>query len=246
MKQLLSAILLVTIPYFLQAQAKSFFSSSGEVNFSSAKIISENGNEGGAIVRFAPWFNLQMYRNTDYKSHGYFYGLSIRNIGFIYEKDNEKWKARTYNIGVPLGLKWGDVENGNFVYLGYEIEFPINYKEKYFKDEVKERKFNVWFSDRVSTFTHSAFIGYNFKNGPNLKFKYYFTEFFNKNFNNEGITDSRDLRFPGRGTEGDADYIAPRDYLTVNIFYLALTWDMFSKPEYYKQTVKKESLQSMY
>jgi hypothetical protein len=130
--------------------------------------------------------------------------------------------------------------------MGYEFEAVLQYKEKYFNGEDKERKNSVWFSDRVSPFTHAGFIGYNFKGGFNVKFKYYFTEFFNKNFDNSGITDPRDLRFPGKGKEGDVNYIAPRDYLKVNVLYVALTWNMFRKPIYYTTYEKKEATQSVY
>lgn len=241
MKKVLFFCMVTVLSYNVHSQATKFYSVAGEVNFSSAKIISESGVEGGDVMRFAPWFNIQSLYNVDYKDHGYFWGFTIRNIGFIYENGNEKWKARTYNVGIPIGLKWGNT-NGNFAYVGYEFEMPIHYKEKYFLGEDKEGKNEVWFSDRVSQFTHSGFIGYNFKGGFNLKFKYYFTEFFNKDFDNSGITDSKDLRYPGRGTEGDADYIAPREYLKVNIFYLALTWNMFTKPYYYTHYDSKKEM----
>lgn len=226
-------------------QATNFISAAGEMNFSGAQIVTESGDEGNNIVRFAPWFNLQVYNNTDYRNHGFFIGLSVRNIGFIYEKDDEKWKVRNYAAGIPLGLKWGDMK-GSFVYAGYEFEVPLHYKEKYFKGEDKERKNSVWFSDRVSPFTHAGFVGFNFKGGFNVKFKYYFTEFFNPEFNNSGITDARDIRYPGKGKAGDADYVPAREYLKVNVLYMALAWDMFKRPTTYTFYEKKESTQSVY
>ena len=148
MKKLLVLSIISLIVLDSYSQAERYMSAAWEVNFSSARIKSESGSEGGAIMRFAPWFNLQFYNNIDFDNSGYFVGFSIRNIGFIYEKNNEKWKARNYALGIPIGLKFGDVKGGNFIYAGYEFEVPIHYKEKYFKDEVKERKFGVWFSDR--------------------------------------------------------------------------------------------------
>jgi len=216
-----------------------YASVSGEMNFSGARIISESGDEGGNIMRFAPWFNLQMLNNWDGKNHGFFAGFNIRNIGFIYEKVNEqnvteKWKVRTYNVGIPVGLKWGDM-NGTFLYLGYEFEMPINYKEKHFTGETKDRKFNVWFSDRVNTFTHAGYVGFNFKNGFNVKVKYYFTEFFNTNFNRETVRNEvKDIRHPDR------------EDLTVNVFYFALTWNMFRKPVYYYDYNRTEKSDQMY
>lgn len=232
MKNIGVFLILIALSIQVHAQARRFVSTSWEVNFSSASIKSESGLEGGADMRFAPWLNLQFYNNIDYDHSGYFVGFSIRNIGFIYEKDNEKWKARNYALGIPLGFKFGDVKEGNFMYAGYEFEVPIHYKEKYFKDEVKERKFGVWFSNRVSPITHAGFVGYNFKSGFNLKFKYYFTEFFNKNFDNSNITNEQDLRYPGQGDPGDENYIPAREYLNVHVFYLTVSWNMFRKPEY--------------
>ena len=260
MKKALSLILFSLFVLFLNAQDDSkstnsnitkYASVSGEINFSGAKIITESGEEGGNILRFAPWFNLQMLTNWDSKNHGFFAGFTIRNIGFIYEKTNEdniteKWKARTYNAGIPIGFKWGDMD-GTFFYAGYEFEVPFNYKEKYFIGENKDRKFNVWFSDRVNTFTHSGFIGFNFKNGFNIKAKYYFTEFFNSDFNNASVQDPKDIRYPGNGlASNDPNYIAPREYLTVNVFYFALTWNMFRKPYYYYDYNRTEKADQMY
>lgn len=197
-------------------------------------------------MRFAPWFNIQFYNNWDGRNTGFFAGFTIRNIGFIYENDNnEKWKSRTYNLGVPVGFKWGDM-NGTFMYLGYELELPIHYKEKYFTGETKQEKFTVWFSDRVSTFTHAGFLGFNFKHGFNVKFKYYFTEFFNPDFDNSDLKPS-DIRYAGNGLDpNDPDYVAPREYLTVNNFYVALTWNMFRKPYYYYTYDKTEKADQMY
>ncbi len=228
-------------------EATRFVSASGEINFSSARIVTESGTEGGNVLRFAPWFNIQMYNNIDYKNHGYFMGFTVRNIGFIYKKDNEKWIARNYALGIPLGLKWGNMKGGNFLYLGYEFEMPINYRERYYRNDSKERVFNIWFSDRVTQFTHAGFLGFNFRSGFNVKFKYYFTEFLNSSFNNASIDDDRDLRYPGNGLDpSDPNYIAPRDFLKVNVAYISVTWNMFRKPYYYTHIEKKEKAESVY
>ena len=255
MKKALSLFLSLFLLLYVNAQDDSKFNNSGktryasvsgEINFSGAKIITESGEEGGNVMRFAPWFNLQMLNNWDGKNHGFFTGLTIRNVGFIYQKDNEKWKVRTYNAGIPIGLKWGDM-NGTFLYFGYEFEVPFNYKEKYFNGESKDRKFNVWFSDRVNSFTHAGFIGFNFKGGFNIKAKYYFTEFFNPDFNNSTITDPKDIRYPGNGlANNDPNYKPAREYLNVNVFYVALSWNMFRKPYYYYDYDRTEKADQMY
>ena len=255
MKKIISLLLSFFFVLLLNAQddtksttpnTANYLSVSGEINFSGAKIITESGEEGGNIMRFAPWFNMQFLNNWDRKNYGFFAGFTIRNIGFIYKIDNEKWKVRTYNAGIPVGFKWGDM-NGTFLYLGYEFEMPFNYKEKYFIGETKDRKFNVWFSDRVNTFTHAGFVGFNFKNAFNIKAKYYFTEFFNPDYNAPPNEDPKDIRYPGNGLqEGTTGYVAPREYLTVNVFYVAVTWNMFRKPYYYYDYNRTEKADQMY
>lgn len=217
-----------------KSKRMSYISSAGEVNFSGARIVTESGQEGENVMRFAPWFNLQVYNNWDGRSTGLFLGLTVRNVGFIYKDGNEKFKLRTYNVGVPVGFKLGDM-NGMFLFAGYEFELPLAYKEKYFRDEVKISKKTIWFSDRVQSFYHSTFVGLNFNNGFNLKFKYYLTEFFNPDFDNSGITDPNDIRYPGDPDNADPELQDSREYITANVFYLGLSWYMFSKPyNYYR------------
>jgi hypothetical protein len=97
-----------------------YFSSSIEWNISMA-ALDVNGNDRGNIVRFTPFFNIQAMANYDLsKAAGFFAGLSIKNIGFIYDvPDSEfKYKFRTYNAGLPVGLKLGEMDHA-LVYLGY-------------------------------------------------------------------------------------------------------------------------------
>ena len=81
--------LIISHSLVAQEEPVRFVSAAWEINFSSAKIVSETGEEGGADLRFAPWFNLQFYNNIDKESHGFFYGFTIRNIGFIYRNGEE-------------------------------------------------------------------------------------------------------------------------------------------------------------
>jgi hypothetical protein len=91
-------------------------------------------------------------------------------------------KVRTYNLGIPVGIKIGNM-NGTYVFGGYTVEFPLNYKEKTFINEEKA-KFNTWFSDRTQI-QQALVAGIQFPYGANIKFKYYFTDFYDK-----GYTDS--------------------------------------------------------
>lgn len=218
---LLSLVLAIFIigSALAQDNSKSYFTSGTEFIFSWASI-DMNDQDVSSVMRFTGWFHLQGMYNYDFgKSAGFFAGLALRNVGLIYDHPTEegvRMKHRTYNLGIPVGLKVGKM-NGMHAYAGYEIEFPYNYKEKKFVNEVKEEKFNVWFSDRVPVLYHTVLVGVQFKYGLNLKFKYYLTNFFNQNFsevNQEtGVTE-----YPYQNTEAQ-------------IFYVSLCFNLFRNTE---------------
>ena len=198
---------------------KWYRTSGGEWIFSSA-ILDVNGNDQGSIIRFSPVVNAQLLANRDFSSKaGLFVGLSVRNIGFIYDVPDTslRFKFRTYDVGVPIGIKIGNMD-GTMLFAGYEIEFPLNYKEKRFENEKKEDKFNVWFSDRTERVFHTVMLGLHFRGGATLKFKYHITNFHNKNF-----------------TE-DVDGVQVKPYagLNANIIYVSLGYGLFKKPETWK------------
>lgn len=205
-----------------QIDAQSFYTtSSGELILSFADINSGDQPKPQNIVRFSPWFNVQMLGNYDFnKNLGMFFGLNVRNVGYI-AQDNAtqiKKKYRVYDMGIPIGLKLG-VLDGFFIYGGYEFELPFNYKEKTFESEVKTDKFDVWFSDRVPTFYHAVFVGLQFPYGANLKLKYYLTPFHNTDY--VEIVDGIESK--------------PYEHLETHVFYLALTFTMFRNSKvYYK------------
>ena len=163
---------------------EAYFSSGSEWIFSTP-ILDVNGSDKGAVVRFAPFFNVQGMLNYDLSSSfGLFTGLSMRNQGFIYKVPNDsldvRIKFRTYNLGIPVGFKVGTMNN-TLVYLGYEFELPFNYKEKRFENEKKE-KFDVWFSKRSAPFYQSVFIGFQGPGSSTLTIRYYLTNFHNKDY----------------------------------------------------------------
>jgi hypothetical protein len=175
------------------SQSKSYWSSGGEMLFSFANI-SDQGIDESSTLRWAPVINLQGTYNHDIGSKaGFFSGLAVRNVGYIYDGYQERtavegemgnWykkKFRTYNIAVPLGLKFGNMD-GMFIYGGYEVELPFVYKEKTF-DQGDKIDSNVdWFSSRVETFQHGFVAGVQFPYGLNVRFKYYMSEFHNQDY----------------------------------------------------------------
>jgi hypothetical protein len=202
----------------VQAQSGRWYTTSGGEWIFSVSNVSLNGTETSGAVRFSPVFNFQNLVNYDADRHvGFFSGLNIRNVGFIYDiPDSDiRKKVRTYNVGIPLGIKLGNLD-GLFVYAGYELELPINYKEKTFVNERKEDRFNVWFSDRTPV-QHALMAGVQFPYSANVKFKYYLTEFFDRDY-----TETRN------GVQ-----LKPYERFDGNIFYVSLNFSLFRNTEFY-------------
>jgi hypothetical protein len=180
------------------SQSNGYWSSGGEMLFSFADIT-DNGVSESSTLRWAPVINLQGTYNYDLNENlGIFSGIGLRNVGYIYDNYQERtavegemgnWykkKFRSYNIGLPIGIKLGKMD-GLFFYGGYEIELPVVYKEKTFEQGDKIDKITGWFSNRVEMFQHGFVAGVQFPYGFNLRFKYYMSEFHNQNFESNGV-----------------------------------------------------------
>jgi hypothetical protein len=222
-KRLLAIFLFIGSVLTTTAQSsKSYVTSGGEMIFSLA-TIDNAGVTNGNILRWSPAFNLQVFGNYDFNSHvGFIYGGALRNVGFIYEDPNNsgvRKKFRNYDIGIPVGIKVGNLHK-LFVYGGYEIEFPINYKEKTIVNEEKT-KFSTWFSSRVPALYHTVFIGVQFPYGVSLKFKYYLSGFFNQNY-----------------TQNDG--VQPYKGLKANVFYFSISTSLFKGNDIYVKEYRRE------
>ncbi len=215
-KTALLVALVIGMLWTTQAQEKPYVTVGSEMIFSLA-TIDDNGRSGNNILRWSPVFNLQVYGNFDVvKNLGFIVGGTIRNVGFINGDTDPlnsdiKKKYRTYNFGIPVGFKVGNL-NKFFFYGGYELEFPFHYKEKTFVNGAKQdAKITTWFSGRVPTLTHSVFAGLQFPYGFNLKFKYYFTNFFNESFT----------------TVENGENIQPYAGYKANVYYFSLSYALF-------------------
>jgi hypothetical protein len=199
--------------------SKAYVTSGGELIFSLASI-EQNGNNENATLRFSPVVNFQVMVNKDLgKNFGVFGGLALRNVGYImnnYIDSNGleyKKKFRSYNVGIPFGLKVGNLEK-TFFYGGYEIEFPITYKEKTYDGGDKIDKITGWFSSRQELFQHGFFVGIQFPYATSLKFKYYLSEFHNRDYaTNAGVK--------------------PYAGLKSNIYYFSLSFFLFRNLDLY-------------
>lgn len=218
MKLLSSAILLLLASTSFAQDHKVYSTTSGELIFSFADI-NASGSSQGSILRFSPVFNFQNWVNIDKSDHlGFFTGLSVRNVGFITDESSTvRKKYRTYNLGLPIGIKIGNLSD-RFLFFGYEIELPFHYKEKTFVNEDKTDKINVWFSDRTPTFTHSLMAGFQLPYGATIKFKYYLTNFFNKSF---------------QADDGSGNITQPFANADVNVFYFSLNFGLLKNTGFY-------------
>lgn len=180
---------------------------------------SDNGQDLDGTLRFTPFFNFGNNLNLDFSGKaGAYLGWNIHNTGFIYDEDeNTRKKVRNYYLGIPVGLKFGDMTSTYF-YGGYEIEFPFNYKEKTFINEQKT-KFSTWFSDR-SALQQSVTACVQFPYGTGLKFKYYFTNFYKQSY-----TES----------DGLGSTVKPYENFNANIFMVSLTFEMSRGTEFVYQ-----------
>jgi hypothetical protein len=207
------------VPGTILAQDDKLYSTtSGELIFAFASI-NDAGDEDGGIMRFSPVINIQNWLNYDKSEKlGFFTGLSVRNVGFIYDVDETtRIKYRTYNVGIPVGVKIGNLSD-KFLFFGYELEIPVNYKEKIFIDEDKEDKKNIWFTDRVPAVNHSLMAGIQLPYGATIKFKYYLTNFFDEDFT---------------ASDGQGGTYKPYENLDVNIFYFSLSFGLLKDTRFY-------------
>ena len=245
MKKLLLAVIITCLGSTI-ARSQNVYSSSGmEMIFSFANTSMQAWNQNSSdfestspsnIIRWAPILNLQSYINYDMnQSFGFYTGLFLRNVGFISDippgtylndpsvafppggtRGNVRYKFRTYNIGIPRGIKLGKM-NQSFIYGGYEVAYAFNYKEKRFTDGSKSNTDVYWFgsaNDRTQAFQHGFFVGIQFPYGSNIKFKYYVSEFFNQDY-----TD-------GSGNQPYAGFEA-------NVFFFSLSFNVLKNTDFY-------------
>ena len=247
MRTIFTIIIASTLLNIANAQIGEWYSTSGwEMPFQFANVNANyvfNTSTGEKIesvdskniMRWAPVLNLNFYANYDFsKSVGMFTGFTLRNVGFITDLQSTndtipiyhsatkvRKKYRTYNIGVPLGLKFGKL-NGFFFYAGFQVEYAFNYKEKTFVDDKKEERFTVWFGDRAEQFPMSLFAGFQTKHGLNVKFQYYLNNFHNKDF------------------YSSAEQAKIYNGFDANVFYFSLNFAVFKNTDLYYKEYKEE------
>ncbi len=207
-------------------QKNVYTTTGGEWIFSWADA-QQNGLDVDAITRFSPVINLQSQVHMDQTDKfGFFTGLNLRNIGFIWDDPivpSTRYKARAYTVGIPVGFKVGNM-TGIYLFGGYELELPFNYKEKKFVNEDKEDKEVYWFSNRIPGLYQSLFVGIQTPYGTQLKFKYYMTNFFNKDYT---------------ANDGQGGTFKPYAGFDANVFYVSLSFQILKGTSFYYSRSKE-------
>jgi hypothetical protein len=167
-------------------ERKIYWGNNLEAAIISSAVFSKPGqSEKASTIRSSNILNLGFTLNNDFSNVvGVYTGFNIKNIGFI-EKvfaTDSTIKRRVYTLGVPLGIKIGNLADRNFFILGGGVDLPFNYREKRFVKRGDKDKFNEWFSDRTAILLPYAFAGYSVKPGVVVKVQYYPANFLNTNF----------------------------------------------------------------
>jgi hypothetical protein len=155
---------------------------------SGAQLIFSNGivNEGNTtlpnVLRFTCFFHIQRQYHYDFgKAFGIYTGISLINVGFINKLGDTydaTLKQRSYSIGIPLGLKLGNMPHGDYIAAGAEGECMFAYKQKVLYNGNKYANNDDWFSaQHVNLFNPSAFAEIRLHSGAYIRFKYYLLNF---------------------------------------------------------------------
>lgn len=211
MKHILNILLIGLVVSLANPLKAQFYTTTGAEMIFSFATVSQNGTERDTKMRWSPVFNFGVHTHYDFsKSFGLFSGLKVRNIGFIYQDaDNKKVIQRTYNLGIPIAIKFGNLDKF-FVYGGYQFELPFHYKYKAWDSSDRsgaKTKFTNFFSDATPAVMHTIIGGVQFREGINVKFQWYLNNFINPDYTRNGVVIN--------------------DGLEVQVFSLSLAANMF-------------------
>lgn len=164
------------------APVHTWYSMKGaQLIFSKGEVM-DNGVYIPNILRFTCFFHAQYQFHYDFaKSIGLYTGVSVINVGFINaiplpDGSSATLKQSSYSLGIPLGIKLGNMPSGDYLGLGIEGEYMFNYKEKVLYGGNKS-VYSQWFSPDVTAFNPSLFVELRFHSGAYIRFKYYLYNF---------------------------------------------------------------------
>lgn len=161
---------------------KRYFGNSLDGMIFSTAMIERNGANSLGTLRFTAFAHIGATINYNFsKGIGVYSGLDIKNIGLIEKFDfqNTTVKDRVYTLGIPVGLRLGNMTARNYFFMGGGVDLAFHYKNKMWSDVQSKTKFNEWFSDYTNLLLPYAFAGIGMK-GITVKVQYYPTNFFNE------------------------------------------------------------------
>ncbi|RQO30676.1 hypothetical protein DBR32_08060 [Taibaiella sp. KBW10] len=150
----------------------------------STAMMEKGASTKWTTPRFTAFLHIGATAHINFNDNfGLFSGLGVKNIGFIekFSGNDSTVKRRVYTIGIPLGIKVGNM-SGTYAMLGGGLDIPFHFKEKGFVKRSSKVKQTEWFSQRNETLMPYVFVGAHFKPGVNLKLQYYPTNFLNTDF----------------------------------------------------------------
>lgn len=178
----LAALVLINVSVSAQ---KLYTVSGGEIIFQSGSVDKKVNGLNTSVntnLRFTLFFHLGEFIHYDITDNiGIFSGMGIRNVGFITDEDSIKAKYRTYNLGVPLAIKFGSFKKNLFLFGGAEYEWMFHFKQKTFIDNTKT-KYSSWFSKHTPALIPSVFVGLQLPAGFQFKFRYYLDNYLEERY----------------------------------------------------------------
>jgi hypothetical protein len=169
---------------------KAYWGNSLDGMIFSTALINNNGSNSLGTLRFSMFFHIGATYNYNFsKGVGIYTGLDIKNIGFIekYDAFDVTVKKRVYTLGVPVGLRFGNMKTRDYFFLGGGLDVAFHYKEKAWSSLFNKTKSNEWFSDRSEILLPYIFAGVSLK-GTTIKIQYYPTNFLNEDFQSFDIS----------------------------------------------------------
>lgn len=164
----------------------------------STAFVSRGGNTELTVPRFTAVVNFGFSLHYDVSNKfGLLSGVGLRNMGFIEKQGDRTYKHRVYSLGIPLGIKFGDLRNRNFAFGGAGVDFPFHYKEKTFVSRSNKTKQSEWFGAQTPRVLPFFFLGHSWDPGITIKLQYYPTNFVNEDYRFVSSTGTAQTPFAG-------------------------------------------------
>ncbi|WP_344823154.1 outer membrane beta-barrel protein [Rurimicrobium arvi] len=155
--------------------------------FSASRMDPKLSNQSQA-VRFSMFLNIGFTYNYNFcNAFGIYTGLDVKNIGYITKNQllgigEQTIKRRVYTIGLPVGLRLGNMKKRDYFFLGGGLDLAFHYKEKeWIEKRSSKTKFSEWFSSRNETLMPYVYAGFGY-HGTTIKVQYYPGSFMNQDY----------------------------------------------------------------